>query len=98
VLRVLLHFIEHESQSGCVANTGLPTDLATNHTLGALERASGRRLLLPLTEHRVVHRGITTIRGDPGVGHGDEPKTGVLAPPAEHLGDDALDTFRTRAY
>src|SRR5699024_2228121 len=98
VLRVLLHLVEHEGQSGCVANTGLPTDLATNHTLGALERGSGRRLLLRFTEHRVVHRGITKIRGDPGVGHGDEPKTGVLDPPVEHLGDDALDTVGKLAH
>jgi hypothetical protein len=53
-------------------------DDAAQQPLGALERCGGGGLLGDITEDRVVHRGLTQVRGDPRVGDRDHPETWIL--------------------
>jgi hypothetical protein len=87
----LRHDVRDEGQGRGVADPGLPTDLAAQHALGALERRRAVGASDLVAEHRVEERGLPQVGREPRVGDGHHAEARVLDLLVEGLGHDLAD-------
>src|SRR5512133_1547125 len=88
---VLGYSVGYECQRRGKFQTELLADLGANEASRRSQRSCCGRLLLTGAQHRIEHRGVTTVTGEPYIGHRHKAEPRIFDPPLQHLGNNHLD-------